>query len=212
MNAHDQRRMQDIQKLEKMEQDLKGRVKVARVNGTPPSEVELHFNLKVASSERYPQEVGTVTKCVISLPARYPFVEPSVTVTTPIIHPNIYTSGKICLGQKWMPSFGLDLLAKRIIQIITYDPNVIDLNPPANSSAASWYKKALAQNRSAFPTDRMDFNSTEKLGGISWKPMASEPAKSIVKCPQCASALSVPSGKTLDVKCPKCSTGFRIRS
>lgn len=212
MNAHDQRRAQDIQRLEQLQIASQGRLQLAYVKGTPPSEIEVHFNLKVAPSERYPQEVGKLTKCLISLPARYPFVEPTVTITTPILHPNVYTSGRICLGLKWMPSFGMDLLVKRIAQIITYDPVVLNEKSPANSNAVAWYRKARSANPGAFPTDRVNWDTSEKAAGISWKPISAEPAKSIIKCPHCASALSVPSGKTLDVKCPKCSAGFRIQS
>ena len=39
------------------------------------------------------------------------------------ISSNVYASGLICLGQKWVPTEGLDLLAKRIIQIIIFDPS-----------------------------------------------------------------------------------------
>lgn len=212
MNAHDQRRMQDIQKLEQLQRSSQGLLQLANVKGSPPSEVEVHFNLKVAPSERYPKEIGKLTKCVISLPARYPFVEPSVTITTPILHPNVYTSGRICLGLKWLPSFGMDLLVKRIAQIITYDPTVLNEASPANSNAVSWYRKARATNPAAFPTDRVNWDAGEKAASISWKSIPSEPLKSIIKCPNCAASLSVPSGKTLDVKCPKCATGFRIQS
>jgi hypothetical protein len=29
-------------------------------------------------------------------------------IRTPILHPNVYSSGQICLGVTWMPTLGLD--------------------------------------------------------------------------------------------------------
>lgn len=211
MSAFDERRQQDVQKLRDLERLSRGRIKVTRVAGSPPSEIEAELHLNTAPSEEYPRRTQATTHVNISLPARYPFVEPTVNIQTPIFHPNVYSSGRICLGLKWLPSFGLDLLVRRVAQIITFDPAVLNVQSPANGGAATWYRQSLRTHPHAFPTDSLDLSAPTQAKSMSWTDAASSsPPKVIVGCPHCATKLSLPPGRSGSVKCPKCSHSFPV--
>jgi ubiquitin-protein ligase len=212
MSAFDDRRLQDIQKLTNLSQQSKVRIRVARVTGTPPNEIDIELHLKTAPSKKYPQAVQDMTKTTIRLPARYPFVEPIVTIKTPILHPNIYTSGRICLGMKWLPTFGLDLLVKRIAQIIIFDPTVLNLQSPANRDAVDWYREAQRKHAGAFPTDTWTFTVSDPPRTMTWSNIPSEPPKRVVPCPGCSTKLSLPAGRNGEVKCPRCGRPFEAKT
>ena len=55
-------------------------------------------------------------------------------------HPHVYENLTLCIGN-WKVTETLDLLVKRIINVLIYDLGVIDEKSPANSSALNWYKK-----------------------------------------------------------------------
>jgi hypothetical protein len=78
MLAFDERRLQDVQKLRQIESRPRSQLKIGRVAGSPPNEIELELRLKTAPSRHYPGATQEVTRLTISLPARYPLVEPIV--------------------------------------------------------------------------------------------------------------------------------------
>jgi ubiquitin-protein ligase len=207
MSAFDQRRVEDLQKLRNLAEQSRARVKIARISGDPPTEIDIEIHLKTAPSRSYPSVVQEITRLTISLPSRYPLVEPVVTVKTPILHPNVYATGRICLGMKWLPSFGLDLLVKRIGQIIIFDPTILNEKSPANGEALAWYRDAQRQYRDAFPTDTWT-TAPEPQKTMTWKNVSSEVAKKIVPCPGCDTKLSLPASKVGKVKCPRCDKVF----
>lgn len=207
MSAFDERRDQDVQKLKELQKSSRERIRVTRVAGTPASDIHVELGLKTAPSASYPRLVQDVTKLSISLPARYPFVEPIVTIQTPIFHPNVYTSGRICLGMTWIPSFGLDLLVRRIVQIITFDPTILNEASPANGLALSWYKQARRTHPDAFPSDTFSLSVPEKPK-VKWDNISENPSKTVTSCPHCKARLSLPSGKKGRVNCPKCGSAF----
>ncbi len=77
MSAFEERRIQDVQKLRQLAEKSRARIKLTRVAGNPPNELEIELHLKTAPSQKYPAAVQEVTRVAISLPARYPLVEPS---------------------------------------------------------------------------------------------------------------------------------------
>ena len=209
MSAFDDRRDQDIEKLRRLQSQSRERVRVTRVTGRPVSEVDVELRVKTAPSEQYPDAVQNVTQLTISLPARYPFVEPGATIRTPIFHPNVYSSGRICLGVRWIPSLGLDLLVRRIVQIVTFDPAVLNEGSPANGRAATWYRQARRTNPGAFPTNSLALSVPEPPKTLKWANLTTEAAKTVVACPQCRARLSLPTGKRGRVACPKCGATFQ---
>lgn len=108
---------------------------------------------------------------------------------------------------------GLDFLVKRIIQIITFDPTILNERSPANADALSWYRDAQRRHGSAFPTDTSLLATAAPGTGIRWTNVtAEESTKKVVSCPHCASKLSLPAGKTGQVKCPRCKKSFAVQT
>lgn len=168
MTAHATRRDTDIQKLQAMSSNSGGRIRILRITGSPPSSVEVELSYPSAGSKSYPSTVQRTTHVVIDLGARYPFAEPRVVIKSPIIHPNVYSSGQVCLGSKWMPTQGLDLLVRRLISIITYDPTILNGNSPANRDALNWYYATNRAHPSAFPTTADTATEAKRPSSISW--------------------------------------------
>lgn len=208
MSAFEQRRVEDLQKLTQLAEHSRARMKLTRVAGHPPNEIDIELHLKTAPSRRYPQVIQDVTRLTISLPARYPLVEPAVTIKTPILHPNVYTSGRICLGMKWLPTFGLDLLVRRIGQIVIFDPAILNEQSPANRDALMWYREARRRHADAFPTDIWTSAPSEPPKAMTWSDISNKPVKKMLPCPGCGTKLSLPAGRMGQVKCPRCSKVF----
>jgi DNA-directed RNA polymerase subunit RPC12/RpoP len=153
-----------------------------------------------------------MTEVKIELLSRYPFQEPSATITTPVYHPNVYSSGKICFGAKWMPTQGLDLLVRRIIQIITFDKDILNEKSPANAQALHWYRDLIRSNPSAFPTERLIFRENSR-NQMRWTNKdACEDQKVLVSCDNCKASLRVPKDKHINVTCPKCNYKFFVKT
>jgi len=208
MSAFNERRDQDVRKLRTLQDASAGRIKVIRVSGTPPSDIDLELRVKTAPSREYPRRVQDIVALSVSLPARYPFIEPLVTVKTPIFHPNVYSSGRICLGLNWLPSLGLDLLIRRVVQIATFDPSILNEESPANRDALSWYREAKVSQPGIFPTDTFSFKEPPPAGkGMQWRDVSTAPRVQVT-CTSCFARLALPGGKTGRVRCPKCGNTF----
>ena len=162
------RRETDLRKLRELCNSSSGKLAVKATKGSPIDEITVELNLKTAPSSGYPAEVQTTTIVAIQLSSRYPLQEPTANIRTPIYHPNVYLSGKICFGQKWLPSEGLDLLVKRIVQIVTYDPAILNPASPANGAALHWYNQAIKAHPTAFPTDRLILVPKKEDKPIIW--------------------------------------------
>ncbi len=213
MSAFAERRTQDLEKLREMDRKSGGRVKLTSATGNPASKLVLELHYRTAGSTRYPAETQSVTKVAIDLPAKYPFAEPTANILTPIYHPNVYSSGRICFGVKWLPSQGLDLLVQRIIQIITFDPLILNEKSPANGAALTWYRETLRKHRSAFPTDSINAARPDAAPKMTWSDVSpATPQRATVTCPSCGGKLALPTGKTGRVTCPKCKNGFEART
>lgn len=167
MSAHNTRRDQDVQKLYALAQGSQGKIKINGVSGTPLNLVEIEVNYPTAGDRNYPNSIQKTTRFNIELGAKYPFSEPRVVIKTPILHPNVFTSGQVCLGSKWLPTQGLDLLVKRLIAIVTYDQSILNESSPANRDALNWYMQAVKNSPQAFPTTKLAVASVAK-SSISW--------------------------------------------
>ena len=182
--------------------------------GDPPSEITIELRCKTAASREYPAQHVERTEVRIQFPARYPFQEPLAEIQTPIFHPNVFPSGKICFGTKWIPTEGLDLLVKRIGQIVTFDPAVLNEDSPANRDAVGWYRATKTRHPGAFPTDSLPFlDAGRKKATAKWRDLSAEatsPASRLVQCGRCSQRLRVPGGTGIQVHCPKCGNIFRV--
>lgn len=91
-----------------------------------------------------PYENG-IFQLKIVLGSLYPITAPEISFVTKIFHPNIYTSGNICvdfLGSRWKSVLSIYDSLISIISLLT-DPNC---SSPANSDASSLY----SNNRSDY--------------------------------------------------------------
>jgi ubiquitin-protein ligase len=211
--AFNQRREQDIKKIEQLAASSNGLIRIMGVDGNPMNQISIELGYKTAADNSYPGKVCTNTKVQIELTSRYPFQEPNAVFKTKVFHPNVYTSGKICFGTKWLPTEGLDLLVKRIVQIITFDQSILNENSPANGDALAWYRKAKKKDPNAFPTQSISFTEAGAKPTINWNDKSSgkdqsADAKIIINCPNCNGQLRVPSGKNGTIKCPTCNSPF----
>jgi hypothetical protein len=216
-SAFGKRREEDLKKLQALAVASGGKIEVVRVVGDPPSKIVLLLKYKTAANSGFPSQSVNSSQLVVDLSSRYPFQEPVATFGTKVFHPNVFSSGKICLGTKWIPTEGLDLLIKRIVQIITFDPVILNEKSPANGEALAWYRRAIASNPSSFPTESVNFEASRLKPAISWadtssKSSATEADKVLVECRHCGKRMRLPAGRTGSVRCPSCEKSFEVRT
>jgi hypothetical protein len=87
----------------------------------------------------------------IQLGAAYPRMMPELSWRTPMFHPNISSSGVVCLGgyaAHWVPSLNLDELCTMLWDMLRY--RNYDVDSPYNRDAAQWVR---SQRRFHFPID-----------------------------------------------------------
>lgn len=216
MDASGERRLQDLLKVQQLGKLTDGRVKVVSTAGSPLNEVVIELDYPTAPSGDYPARVQRPTRVKIELSAEYPFKEPTAVITTPIYHPNIYSSGRICFGSKWLPTENLSLLVRRILQIITFDPTILNERSPANSQALQWYRSAYRATPKAFPTAHVIIrDQPEPVKKMEWRDTTAEPPsreKVIVTCLACGGKLRVDAGRSGRIKCPTCMAAFEVRT
>ena len=144
---------QDIEKIKQLSEITSKKVNIIKIEGNPPNhiEIELKYPTYSASGDttvrRQPNSI-----IQIDLLDRYPFLPPKVYFKTPIFHPNVYINGLLCLGSHWEATEFLDLLVKRIVKIICFDPEYTNPKSPANIKAVTWYLEKLKTNPKLFPT------------------------------------------------------------
>jgi hypothetical protein len=214
VDAGAERRREDLRRLQSMCAASGGRLRLLSTRGDPPRELTLELQCRTAASANYPRDVSSRTNVRIQFSARYPFEPPLAEILTPIYHPNVYGSGRVCLGVHWLPTEGLDLLVKRIAQIVTFDPSIVNAVSAANPEAAGWYRHAVLAHPRAFPTDQITFDTADvKERSIQWKNLsAATTAKKIVMCTSCSQSLRVPDTPGVRRRCPKCGHTFAVAS
>lgn len=122
-------------------------ITIERATGRPPREYLLTLRCKGLEATGPQTPKFRMSHAVeILLGPDYPFAEPSVRMTTPIVHPHIWTSNRVCLG-KWVSTEYLDALVKRLFRIIQFDPDFLDGTSIANQDAQRWAQA----NRSLLP-------------------------------------------------------------
>lgn len=87
----------------------------------------------------------------IRLGANYPRMMPEIIWRSPVFHPNISSSGVVCLGgygTYWAPSLHLDELCQMLWDIVRYAN--YDVKSPYNREAATWVK---TRQEIRFPVD-----------------------------------------------------------
>lgn len=170
MSALETRRREDLEKVKELCNRSGGRIRLISTDGDAPSMIKLNLNYRTAGGTSYPEQDLASVELKIQIPAGYPFRSPPVATLSPVVfHPNVYASGQVCLGSKWVVSEFLDLLVKRVVRIITYQEDVLNEASPANGAAVSWYRERKRRFPQAFPTDSANtVAAVQKVGGMRW--------------------------------------------
>jgi ubiquitin-protein ligase len=214
MDAKQKRREEDLRKLRALVLAYPGVVEIIPPANPSLSVITVRLKLPTARDTSYPRNVQEQTDIRIEMSQEYPFREPRVTVLTPVWNPNVYSNAVVCLGTKWLATQGLDLLVVRLMQLLAFDPLIVNTASPANRAAADWHLAKRRAMSGLFPTiDLRKLQKAEPGKGMKWKPVE-EPGttKVIVACPSCRIGLRVDRGRTLKGKCPRCSSLIELKS
>jgi ubiquitin-protein ligase len=122
--------------------------------GTPPDFYVLRFRGRGVWLPEPAQAVSIRDEheVHVRLGAAYPRMMPELAWKSPIFHPNISTSGVVCLGgygTYWVPSLALDNLCDMLWDMIRYAN--FDEKSPYNREAAAW---AMSQTSLCLPLDK----------------------------------------------------------
>jgi hypothetical protein len=204
----------DVERVRALARAHAGRIELVSVPAGASQALVADLRYPTARSRAYPAEVETRIRLRVALPSRYPFVPPVASVETPVYHPNVFPSGLVCLGTKWLPSEGLDLFLKRVIRLLTFDPLLVNVTSPANRDAASWYQSARRRHPGAFPTCEVGFATTgeRRRERVGWRDAAQGAGRSLRRCPGCARELALPAGRRGTVRCPACGQRFETET
>ena len=211
MSAHNLRREADIARLQELARQSGGRVELLDASARVGRPIRIALHCRTAASNAYPQSQQDGVTLRVDLPSRYPFERPVLTVESRIFHPNIFASGVICQGDKWLPAEGLDLLLKRIIRLVTFDPAHVNPASAANRAAAAWYLQQRSRTPAAFPTDRVEFAGAGQAGASSATAVPGAATERVLRrCSVCGKGLRLPTGRRGLVDCPACGHEFDV--
>ena len=210
--AHQLRRQADVVRLQALAAASGGRLVIIEASPTGGAPIRIEVRCRTAPSSAYPARTADRVRMRINLPARYPFERPTVAIESPIFHPNVFTSGVVCQGDRWIASEGLDLLVRRMIRLVTFDPAHVNPGSAANRAAASWYVAQRSREPSSFPTDRVAFDETAGVGSAPGAAAgaAAAAARVLRHCSHCRQALRLPAGRQGTVACPACHREFEV--
>jgi hypothetical protein len=194
----------DVARLRELATASGGRVGLVTLPGAGRTRCVLDLDYATSGSSAYPREVQRRSRIEIELGLRYPFQPPKVTVLTPVFHPHVFPSGIVCIGARWSASEGMDLFVRRIARLLAYDPLLVNPGSIANPAAFHWYESARRRHPEAFPTD-----AAAVALGVEADPAAAG-TRVTRSCPQCASVLRLPAGRSGTVRCPRCSATFAV--
>lgn len=203
-SAHQLRRQADVERLQALAAASGGRLKVLEASPGGGAPIRVEVRCRTAVSADYPSRAAEQVRMRINLPARYPFERPTVTIETPIFHPNVFTSGVVCQGDRWIASEGLDLLVRRMIRLVSFDPAHVNPASAANRSAGQWYLTQRSRQPSTFPTDQVSFDSPGPAA------VTGQATRVVRQCPHCRQALRLPGGQRGTVACPACRRDFDV--
>jgi hypothetical protein len=153
MNPLEARRREDLRRVRALCERSGGRLRFVLADSEAPSEVR----------------AGDALDLRIVIPAGYPFRDGPRTFVSPSVwHPNVFPDGQICQGRVWRLSEFLDLYVQRMLRIVTFQDDGINLGSIANGPAAAWFRGARVRFPDAFPTDAVDAPAPA-AGGVGWK-------------------------------------------
>ena len=171
MTASEERRNEDLRRLRAMETQSAGRIRILKVHGSPMRRVDLLLAVPTAADQTFPQSRAPEVLLYVDLPTDYPYKAPVCVITSTVFNVNIFSTGTVCLGSKWMPSHQLTLTVARLWRILSLDPEVINPNSPANSNAIPWWQNLLKNHRHLIPTAPRLATEEAPKPKLGWKPI-----------------------------------------
>lgn len=185
-----------------------GQLKVVGQFDQHTKQLRLRATLPTSQTNAYPNQTPAPLEFTISFPARYPFEAPSAKVDTPIFHPNVFTNATICLGAQWSISEGLDQFVARILRLLTYDPQLVNVHSAANATAARWYGQLLTQTPDVFPT------ISRAQAHWIYEPRLAPTDRKTIACPHCQQKIRLPALPATFtsgvITCPSCKADLSI--
>jgi ubiquitin-conjugating enzyme E2 D/E len=118
--------MSDIKRLTKELKDMQ-KDNTPNLSAGPVNDNLFEWNAVIMGPVDTPYE-GGIFYLSISIPSNYPFKSPIVIFNTKIYHPNINSSGNICLDilkTQWSPALTISKILLSICSLLT-DPNPND--------------------------------------------------------------------------------------
>ncbi len=219
MDAFSLRLTNDRDRLQQLGTRSGGKIELLQLPSAARPKAEIDLRYRTADSRAYPATHRDSSRLIIDFGARYPFVAPVARLTTPILHPNVWESGVVCLGAKWLASEGIDLFVQRIARLLSFDTLLVNEQSAANRSALSWYQQTRRQHPAAFPSDRVNWldesariQSTMSDSAAPQTSYDSSVGHRIRSCPNCDAKMRLPAGRTGIVACPKCQHEFAAQT
>jgi ubiquitin-conjugating enzyme E2 D/E len=118
--------MSEIKRLNKELAELRNNA-IPNISAGPKDGNMFEWEAVILGASDTPYE-GGIFKLNISIPTNYPFKPPIVIFTTKIYHPNINSSGSICLDilkNQWSPALTISKILLSICSLLS-DPNPND--------------------------------------------------------------------------------------
>ena len=215
------RRQSDRSLIEALQERSGGQLEILSSFDQQAKHLRLRAALPSAKNDNYPNEQSSHIGITISFPPRYPFEQPTAKVDTPIFHPNVFANMTICLGTQWSISEGLDLFVARILRLLTFDPQLVNIHSAANGAAARWYKQLSTRQSTAFPAAtraQAPWIYEPRVLQTSAQPISDSTAQAkqrkIIHCPQCQQNIRLPTFpqgfKSGLISCPACKTDLTV--
>ncbi len=129
-------------------------ISILEKSGNPPTKYVIEFTcrgIKLASDSKI--EYSEYHKVEIILGPNYPLKKPQIRfITQQIYHPNVSSTGNVCIGNEWIPSARfLDDLVVFCAQMIRYEGFNLTFTDDAYNKAA--YEWAM-ENLHLLPVDK----------------------------------------------------------
>lgn len=172
MSVRDQRLARDYQSLKK----LCAFTESISIKILPQSNPPEYYRIQLSNCKGIESVSGNTPKyrtehilTIGNFPKDYPDAGelPVVKLETPIFHPNVYSSGKICFegDDKIQINQPLDFLVKRVIRMIQYDYELSTIGIPANQEARAW----AHNNKHLFPLSANSGSGSPSKPNLNWR-------------------------------------------
>lgn len=151
LSPRQRRLLADEQTLRSKFED--GPIRIVEADGEPPERYVLDYLVRSLRKDgkREPESIKGHRVQVV-LPPDYPRLAPTVSMLTPVFHPNIDAT-TVCVGDHWAAGERLIDLLIRVGEMLTYQ--AYNIRSPLNGDAAMW----ADLNGERFPIDPIDLRA-----------------------------------------------------